>query len=87
MRRGWLKRSIIKDVCSIYEVGSRTTAYIVMQYIPGKSLDKVIAEGSRRYAAGAVGGIQISDGLAAAHQAQGDISSGLEAGECRTPER
>src|SRR5579871_4525654 len=38
------------NVCSIYEVGETTEdgeseAYIVMQYVPGKSLDKVIAEG------------------------------------------
>src|SRR5271154_5352002 len=31
------------NVCAIYEVGeSDDEAYIVMQYIPGKSLDKVI---------------------------------------------
>src|SRR5580700_766050 len=41
------------NVCAIYEVGEtdpeesegEPEAYIVMQYIPGKSLDKVIAEG------------------------------------------
>src|SRR5580698_1994716 len=39
------------NVCSIYEVGETTAddggteAYIVMQYVPGKSLDRVIAEG------------------------------------------
>src|SRR6204780_4893572 len=40
------------NVCAIYEVGEAPSesggedeAYIVMQYIPGKSLDKVIAEG------------------------------------------
>src|SRR5580700_11949112 len=34
------------NVCAIYDVGEEDEgAYIVMQYIPGKSLDKVIAEG------------------------------------------
>src|SRR5438270_9442399 len=39
------------NVCAIYEVGEAPAeggedeAYIVMQYIPGKSRDKVIAEG------------------------------------------
>jgi serine/threonine protein kinase/tetratricopeptide (TPR) repeat protein len=57
------------NVCAIYDVGEADDeAYIVMQYIPGKSLDGVIA-------AGPVGlqmllsiGIQVSDGLFAAHQ-------------------
>src|SRR6202021_2240229 len=56
------------NVCSIYEVGeSDDEAYIVMQYIPGKSLDKVIAEGRARTPLVLSSGIQISDGLAAAH--------------------
>src|SRR3984885_12385556 len=56
------------NVCSIYEVGeSDDEAYIVMQYIPGKSLDKVIAEGPASTQLGLSSGIQISDGLAAAH--------------------
>src|SRR6201996_2836546 len=34
------------NVCAIYEVGeAEDEAYIVMQYIPGKRLDKVIGEG------------------------------------------
>jgi len=42
------------NVCAIYEVGeSDDEAYIVMQYIPGKSLDKVIAEGLADAGAGA----------------------------------
>jgi serine/threonine-protein kinase len=57
------------NVCAIYDVGEADDeAYIVMQYVPGKSLDSVIA-------AGPVGlqmllsiGIQVSDGLFAAHQ-------------------
>src|SRR3984957_539129 len=56
------------NVCSIYEVGeSDDEAYIVMQYIPGKSLDKVIAEGPASTQLVLSSGIQISDGLAAAH--------------------
>ncbi len=62
------------NVCAIYEVGeapsdtgTQLEAYIVMQYIPGKSLDKVIAEGPASLQLVLSGGIQISDGLAAAH--------------------
>jgi serine/threonine protein kinase/TolB-like protein/Tfp pilus assembly protein PilF len=56
------------NVCSIYEVGEADgEAYIVMQYIPGKSLDKVIAEGPASTQLVLSSGIQISDGLAAAH--------------------
>src|SRR3984957_1552966 len=62
-------------VCAIYEVGETDSAesdgepeaYIVMQYIPGKSLDKVIAEGPASTQLVLSAGIQISDGLAAAH--------------------
>ena len=61
------------NVCSIYEVGETdpaegdTEAYIVMQYIPGKSLDKVIAEGPANAQLVLSSGMQIADGLAAAH--------------------
>jgi serine/threonine protein kinase/tetratricopeptide (TPR) repeat protein len=61
------------NVCSIYEVGETTTedgetdAYIVMQYVPGKSLDKVIAEGPASVQLVLSSGMQIADGLAAAH--------------------
>ena len=59
------------NVCAIYDVGeSEEEAYIVMQYIPGKSLDKVIAEGPANAQLVLSTGMQISDGLAAAH-AQG----------------
>src|ERR1700712_5554410 len=54
------------NVCSIYEVGEADDeAYIVMQYIPGKSLDKVIAEGPASTQLVLSSVIQISDGLAA----------------------
>jgi serine/threonine-protein kinase len=63
------------NVCAIYDVGevpneSGTVeeAYIVMQYIPGKSLDKIIAAGPSSLQLVLSGGIQIADGLSAAHQ-------------------
>jgi serine/threonine protein kinase len=63
------------NVCAIYEVGEAPSetggedeAYIVMQYIPGKSLDKVIAEGPASLQLVLSAGIQIADGLSAAHQ-------------------
>lgn len=62
------------NVCAIYDVGVTPAesgdgeeAYIVMQYIPGKSLDKLIAEGPASLQLVLSAGIQISDGLAAAH--------------------
>ncbi len=56
------------NVCAIYEVGeAEDEAFIVMQYIPGKSLDKVIGEGPANLQLVLSCGVQISDGLAAAH--------------------
>jgi serine/threonine-protein kinase len=69
------------NVCAIYDVGEAPSesgggaggkheedeAYIVMQYIPGKSLDKVIAEGPASMQLVLSAGIQIADGLSAAH--------------------
>ncbi len=56
------------NVCAIYDVGeAEEEAYIVMQYIPGKSLDKVIAEGPANAQLVLSTGMQIADGLAAAH--------------------
>src|ERR1700723_4226197 len=62
------------NVCAIYDVGEAPEengngeeAYIVMQYIPGKSLDKVIAEGPASLELVLSAGIQTSDGLSAAH--------------------
>ena len=56
------------NVCAIYEVGEEEDeAYIVMQYIPGKSLDKVIAEGPANMQLVLSSGMQIADGLQAAH--------------------
>jgi len=35
------------NVCAIYDVGdSEDEAYIVMQYVPGESLDKIIGNGA-----------------------------------------
>ncbi|MDE3104031.1 MAG: protein kinase [Acidobacteriota bacterium] len=63
------------NVCAIYDVGDAPSeesggdneAFIVMQYIPGKSLDKLIAQGASSLQLTLSAGIQISDGLAAAH--------------------
>ena len=57
------------NVCAIYEVGdSDEEAYIVMQYVPGDSLDKIIANGPASVQLGLSVGIQIADGLSAAHR-------------------
>src|SRR5277367_3033769 len=57
------------NVCAIYEVGeSEDEAYIVMQYVPGQSLDKIIASGAASVQLGLSVGIQIADGLSAAHR-------------------
>ena len=62
------------NVCAIYDVGESSAdggedaeAYIVMQYIPGKALDKIISEGPANLQLVLSAGIQIADGLAAAH--------------------
>jgi eukaryotic-like serine/threonine-protein kinase len=66
------------NVCAIYDVGETSSdsgdggpsdqeAYIVMQYIPGKSLHKLIAEGPSSLQLVLSAGIQIADGLSAAH--------------------
>src|SRR5271163_2131430 len=56
------------NVCAIYEVGEEgDEAYIVMQYVPGQSLDKIIAQGPASLQLVLSVGIQIADGLSAAH--------------------
>src|SRR5277367_6217140 len=56
------------NVCAIYEVGEEgDEAYIVMQYVPGQSLDKIIAQGPATLQLVLSVGIQIADGLSAAH--------------------
>src|ERR1700677_3181144 len=57
------------NVCAIYDVGdSEDEAYIVMQYVPGESLDKIIANGPASVQLGLSVGIQIADGMSAAHK-------------------
>lgn len=56
------------NVCAIYEVGeSGDEAYIAMQYVPGQSLDQLIARGPASLQLLLSVGIQIADGLQAAH--------------------
>ncbi|KAA6460992.1 tetratricopeptide repeat protein [Acidobacteria bacterium AB60] len=56
------------NVCAIYEAGeSGDEAYIVMQYIPGQSLDRLIARGPANLQLVLSVGIQVADGLQAAH--------------------
>ena len=57
------------NVCSIYEVGeSDGQAFIVMQYVPGRTLDKLIEAGPMSLQLVLSIGIQIADGLAEAHR-------------------
>jgi len=56
------------NVCAIYEVGEEgDEAFIVMQYVPGQSLDRLIARGPASLQLVLSVGIQIADGLSAAH--------------------
>jgi len=56
------------NVCGIYEVGETgDEGYIVMQYVPGQSLDTLIARGPSSLQLLLSIGIQIADGLQAAH--------------------
>ena len=62
------------NVCAIYDVGeapeengNEAEAYIVMQYIPGEALDKFISKGPANLQLVLSAGIQIADGLSAAH--------------------
>ncbi|HVT97232.1 MAG TPA: protein kinase [Acidobacteriaceae bacterium] len=56
------------NVCAIYEVDEEgEEAFIVMQYVPGQSLDKLIARGPATLQLVLSVGIQIADGLFAAH--------------------
>jgi serine/threonine protein kinase/Tfp pilus assembly protein PilF len=56
------------NVCGIYEVGEEgEEAFIVMQYVPGQPLDKLIAKGPASLQLTLSVGIQIADGLDAAH--------------------
>src|SRR3954447_7200624 len=56
------------NVCAIYEVGeSNEGGYIVMQYVPGQSLEQLIAHGPASLQLVLSVGIQVADGLQAAH--------------------
>jgi serine/threonine-protein kinase len=56
------------NVCAIYEVGeSGDEGFIAMQYVPGQSLDKLIDRGPSNLQLVLSVGIQIGDGLQAAH--------------------
>ena len=56
------------NVCAIYEVGeSSDGGYIVMQYVPGQSLDHLIQQGPANRQLVLSVGIQVADGLQAAH--------------------
>jgi eukaryotic-like serine/threonine-protein kinase len=56
------------NVCAIYEVGEEgEEAFIVMQYVPGQSLATLIAKGPASLQLVLSVGIQIADGLSAAH--------------------
>ncbi len=57
------------NVCSIYEVGEDNgTPFIVMQYVPGRTLKELIASGPLNVYLALSVGIQVADGLAEAHQ-------------------
>lgn len=56
------------NVCAIYEVGeSNEEVYIAMQYVPGQTLDQLTAKGPAALQLILSVGIQIADGLHAAH--------------------
>ena len=56
------------NVCAIYEVGeSGDEGYIVMQFVPGQSIDQLVAKGPATPQLLLSVGIQIADGLQAAH--------------------
>ncbi len=56
------------NICAIYEVGeSGDEAFIAMQYVPGQSLDELITRGAASPQLVLSVGIQIADGLQAAH--------------------
>jgi eukaryotic-like serine/threonine-protein kinase len=57
------------NVCAIFEVGEHQgRPYIVMQYAPGRTLAELIGEGPLNLRFALSIGIQVADGLAAAHR-------------------
>lgn len=74
MRRTYLREARLAsaiehpNVCAIYDVGEvDDEAYIVMQYVPGKPLDRLVSAGPASVELVLSIGIQAADGLAAAH--------------------
>ncbi len=74
MRRTYLREARLAsaiehpNVCAIYDVGEvDDEAYIVMQYVPGKPLDRLVDAGPASVELVLSVGIQAADGLAAAH--------------------
>ena len=57
------------NVCAVYEAGEANgQPYLVMQYVPGRTLDALLEDGCLDDALSLSLGIQIADGLAAAHR-------------------
>ncbi len=74
MRRTYLREARLAsaiehpNVCAIYDVGEAgDEAYIVMQYVPGRPLDRLVESGPASVELVLSVGIQAADGLAAAH--------------------
>ncbi|WP_412067550.1 protein kinase domain-containing protein [Rubrivirga sp. IMCC43871] len=57
------------NVCAVYEAGEvGGRAYLVMQYVPGRTLQALLADGALSEPLALSLGVQIADGLAAAHR-------------------
>ncbi|WP_412063055.1 protein kinase domain-containing protein [Rubrivirga sp. IMCC45206] len=57
------------NVCAVYEAGEVDgQAYLVMQYVPGRTLQALLAAGALSEPLALSLGVQIADGLAAAHR-------------------
>ena len=57
------------NVCAVYEAGEADgQSFLVMQYVPGRTLDALLEDGRLDDALALSLGIQIADGLAAAHR-------------------
>jgi serine/threonine protein kinase len=68
-------------IAQLYDVGTDTkgAAYLVMEYVPGKTLEQVLAEGPVPLQCVAVWGADLASGLACAHRAgiiHGDVKPG-----------
>jgi len=68
-------------IVALYDMGSADgTDFLVMEYVPGETLDKVIARGGLEVQQALAYATAIADALARAHKA-GDHPSGPEAGQ------